>query len=85
MKAFLFGLFYAFTSILSPFCEEFSKRFIFHRNVLSWHEMFKTHNHFQKIVTLHKSFHCTFKLDGPKAGQVVLDDEPDFYDQAYGA
>eukprot|EP00094_Tigriopus_californicus_P004373 TCALIF_04214-PA protein Name:"Similar to SLC4A2 Anion exchange protein 2 (Cavia porcellus)" AED:0.09 eAED:0.09 QI:384/0.70/0.66/0.88/0.88/0.83/18/317/1415 len=24
-------------------------------------------------------------LDGPKAGQVMLEDEPDFYDQAYGA
>ncbi len=25
------------------------------------------------------------QLDGPKAGQVIRDDEPDFYNQAYGA
>jgi hypothetical protein len=31
-----------------------------------------------------KLFSFFFQLDGPKAGQTIKDDEPDFYDQAQG-
>jgi len=30
-------------------------------------------------------FLILFQLDGPKAGQIMRDEEPDFYNQAFGA